>query len=181
MSAPKKLTAPDSALTKFKVLWRDSLAEPIKDYWREQFISPRTQAELRSEIARNFKLKLTQDKQLNAFRAWLEDQDVRDAQAERMAENERRIKTAHPDWTLDQVRENVLKESYYEVLATGNHELGLRTVAADMKSKSATLDERKLVLLEKKAAAFDAAKGVMADQALSDEQKRQRMLELFGM
>ena len=41
--------------------------------------------------------------------------------------------------------------------------------------------ERKLVLIEKKAAAFDSAKGVMEDKELSDEQKRARMHELFGL
>ncbi len=41
--------------------------------------------------------------------------------------------------------------------------------------------ERKLKLSEQKAAQADQAKGILQSKDLSEEQKRQRMLELFGI
>lgn len=141
MSAPEKLLGGrESELTKLKALWR-SLAEPSRDYWREQFISKRTQADIRREVATKFKINLGYDKQLNQFRAWLKDQDKRDRQAERAQENERRLIAEHPDWSLDQVREEVLKQSYFETLASGDFKLGLKTVTGELKA-NAQADDR---------------------------------------
>lgn len=64
---------------------------------------------------------------------------------------------------------------------------GMRTkakqeeVKISLRKQKLGLDERDLKLKERKAAAFDQAKGVMNDKALSEDQKRQRMLELFGI
>ena len=133
---------PETALAQLKAVWL-RLPEATQDYWREQFCSSRKQSDLRAEIAKKLSVKLPADSKLTYFRDWLDDQDARDKQAERMAENERRIKSEHPDWTLDQVREETLKQSYFEALATGDFKMGLKTVTADVKAKSVTLDQEK--------------------------------------
>ena len=122
-------------MQQLKAVWL-RLPETTQDYWREQFSSARTQSDLRAEIAKKLSVKLPSDSRLSKFRAWLDDQDMRDEQAERMEENTRRIQTEHPDWTLDQVREEVLRQSYFETLASGNFNLGLKTVRADQNERT---------------------------------------------
>ena len=181
MSAHKKLRSPDSEITKLKVLWRDSLAEDAKAFWQELFVSASTQAAIRSELQKKLKVNLRFDKQLNAFRDWELEQRQLDLEAERQLEDERRLKAEFGDWTLDQIREEVLKRSYARAMATGDFASGRKTIVQDLNVKKVAMDERKLVILEKKAAAFDQAKDVLGDKKLTDDQKRQRMLQLFGM
>ena len=171
---------PETAMQQLKAVW-SRLPEATQDYWREQFSSSRTQADIRSEIAKKLSVKLAADGKLTKFRAWLEDQDKRAAQAERMEENEQRITAAHPDWDLNRVREEVIRASYFETLASGDHELGLKTVVQDLNVKKVNLDERRIALLEKKAAAFDEAEGVLKNKQLTEEQRAQRMREVFGI
>jgi phosphoglycolate phosphatase-like HAD superfamily hydrolase len=183
MSASKKLIGtdsgkPETAMQKLKAVWL-RLPEPTQDYWREQFSSSRKQADLRAEIAKKLSVTLPTDSKLTKFRSWLEDQDARDAQAERMEENTRRIQKQHPDWTLDQVREEVLRQSYFETLATGNFGLGLKTVRADQNERTgkfkAELEKEKLKLAQQAEARaqeefklarekfeFDGAKAALA-------------------
>jgi len=181
MSAHKKLRSPDSEITKLKVLWRDSLAEDAKAFWQELFVSASTQAAIRSELQKKLKVNLRFDKQLNAFRDWELEQRQLDLESERQLEDERRLKAEFGEWTLDQIREEVLKRSYARAMATGDFASGRKTIVQDLNVKKVAQDERKLVILEKKAAAFDQAKDVLGDKKLTDDQKRQRMLQLFGM
>ena len=147
MSTPKKLIGtasgrPETALQQLKAVWL-RLPEPTQEYWREQFSSARTQSDLRAEIGRKLSVKLPSDSRLSKFRAWLDDQDARDEQAERMQENERRLTKEHPDWTLDQVREEVLRQSYLETLATGNFKLGLAARKSDLTEQALKFDQEK--------------------------------------
>ena len=181
MSAHKKLRSPDSEITKLKVLWRDSLAEDAKAFWQELFVSASTQAQIRKEMLAKLKVNLRFDKQLNAFRDWELEQRQLDLESERQLEDERRLKAEFGEWTLDQIREEVLKRSYARAMATGDFASGRKTIVQDLNVKKVAQDERKLVILEKNAAAFDQAKDVLGDKKLTDDQKRQRMLQLFGM
>jgi protoporphyrinogen oxidase len=147
MSASKKLIGtdsgqPETAMQKLKAVWL-RLPEATQDYWREQFSSSRKQTELRAEIGRKLSVHLPTDSKLTKFRDWLADQDQRDAQAERMEENTRRLQKEHPDWTLDQVREEVLRQSYFETLASGDFKTGLQTVSAHSKVEALKFDQEK--------------------------------------
>lgn len=145
MSAEPKLRGgSDSELTRLKTLWR-GLSDDAREYWRSQFASGDiTQADIRKQIFAKLKINLKWDKQLTNFRAWLDNQDMRDEQAERMQENERRLKEEHPDWSLDQVREEVLRQSYFETLATGNFQnLGLKAVTTELKANAQKADQQR--------------------------------------
>jgi hypothetical protein len=50
-----------------------------------------------------------------------------------------------------------------------------------LKAKDQSLDERKVTLMEKKAAQADEASKVVGDEQLSPEQKQQRLKQIFGM
>lgn len=185
MSKPTKLIGtasgkPETALQKLKAAWL-RLPEATQDYWREQFSSSRKQSDLRMELAKKLAVKLPSDSKLTKFRAWLDEQDKRDAEATRQEEDQQQLlKEFGQEWTLDQIREEVLRRSYARALATGDFAAGRKTIVQDLNVKKVALDERKLAILEKKAAAYDALKNVATDKKLTAEEREQRMLELFG-
>lgn len=144
MSAPTKLRAgTESELTRLKEIWR-RMADAARSYWRERFVSSEvSQAEIRKEIFAKLKVNLKFDSKLNAFRSWVEQQDALDAEAEQMADDERRATEEHPDWTKEQVREDVLKKAYFRARSHGDFKLGLKTIAADAKLESLQFDKEK--------------------------------------
>ena len=162
MSAPQKLRAGNSELTKLKVLWRDSLADDARAYWQQQFASGEvTQAQIRAEMLAKLKINLRFDKQLTAFRDWEMEQRQLDLEAERQEEDERRALAENPDWTLDQAREAVLAKAYRRAGATGDFKLGLATIKQDLNSKKMGFEGRRIALLEKKAEAYDRAQEIL--------------------
>lgn len=178
MSAPTKLRGgQNSEITRLKGLWL-SMSDDARSFWQELFVSSVTQAEIRRQLAAKLKIQLRFDKQLNAFRDWELEQRSRDLEAERQLEDERRIRAEHPDWNLDQAREAVLKKSYERSIASGDFKLGLRTVVQDLNVKRTDLESRRIAVLEKKAAAFDQAKEVVASK-LSPEDQRARLKEIL--
>jgi hypothetical protein len=163
MSTPTKLRPGESELTKLKGAWR-GLSEDARSFWQELFVSQTPQSEIRRQLLAKLKINLRRDNQLNAFRDWELEQRAMDLEAERKLEDERRLVEQFGDkWTLDQIREEVIKKSYARALADGNFCQGLKTVKADLSAKQVLLDERRLVLLEKKAAAYDRAQAAIAE------------------
>jgi hypothetical protein len=160
---------PESELSRLKELWR-TLSEDARAFWRSRLQSAgegNTQPEIRRDILAKLKINLRHNSQLSDFKTWMERQDALDTQAERMQENERRLVVEHPDWSLDRVREEVLRQSYFETLATGDFKLGLKTVRADQNERILELDRAKFE--------FDAAKACLAKlpdlKAISEKPK----------
>ena len=184
MNPPSKPTGtasgqPETPMQQFKQVWRQ-LPEAEQYYWREQFDSTRTQADLRAEIFRTYRIRLSGDGKLSLFRAWLEDQDQRDAQAERLKENAARLP---PDWTLDQMREAVLKACYAEALATGDFKLGLRTVVQDLNVKKFNLAREKFEFRAAEAALAvrTPLRNIKDNSGLTEDEKiLQARILLFG-
>jgi hypothetical protein len=144
MSAPKKLRGGgNSELTRFKFMWRDTLAEPARDFWRSRFLSADTQAQVRKEIFTKLKINLSYDNQLAVFRDWDFEQQTRDLEAERMRSDEQRFTEEHGDLNKDQVRDLVLKRSYERAMAIGNFKQGLATVREDVNVQKVSLDRNK--------------------------------------
>ena len=68
------------------------------------------------------------------------------------------------------------------LMAEGMRSKGkLEQVKVGLRKEKLKLDERHIAMLERKAAQADAAKGILGDKTATEDQKRQRMLELFGM
>jgi hypothetical protein len=166
MSTPKKLIGtasgqPETPLQKLKAAWL-RLPDATQDYWREQFASSRKQSDLRAELAKKLAIKLSADSALTKFRNWLDRQDKLDEEGAAAEQDEQQIRKQFGDqWTLDQIREEVLKRSYARAMATGDFAAGRKTIVQDLNVKKISLDERKLVILEKKAAAFDRAQELL--------------------
>jgi len=185
MSASSKLRGgSDSELTKLKKLWRDSLAESARDYWRALFISETKQTDIRTELATKLKIHLRRNDQLTAFGHWLAEQDARDEEAQRMQDDERRLSEQFGDTlTKDQIREKVLSASYARTLATGDFKLGLATIKQDVNAQSASLDRDKFQFDAAKAclAKLPELKAISTNKELSEDQKlEQARLALFG-
>lgn len=138
-------------LTRLKLIWRDSLDESQRDFWRSQFAGPSTQAQNRADLRTKLKVNLSHDNQLTAFRAWLEEQDTMDAEAERQAEEEARLRDEHPDWDADRLRQEVIASAMRRALVTGDFKtLGLKAIRASQAEVSgrfsAELEKAKLEL-----------------------------------
>lgn len=159
MKRPRKPAAGrESELTKWKVLWRDSLAESHKDYWRAQFCLPdRTLPQIRAEINLKHGVNLLYDKQLTYFCDWEFEQRTRDLEAERQAADEQRIRQAHPDWTKEQQRDELIKLSYARAQATGDFKLGFAAMKEDRAFEAGAFDQRKFeaAMKSKIEAGFD--------------------------
>jgi len=122
-------------LAKLKEVWR-RLPESNRDYWRGLLSSPQwSQSQIRAEIFEKFKIKLSQNGKISLFRMWILDQDKLDQEAERQQDEERKIVSEHPDWTLDRVREEVLRRSYFRSLASGDFKFGLKVLSADTQGR----------------------------------------------
>lgn len=170
-------------MTRLKELW-PSLDESAQDGWRQKLFSHQSQKRIREELKRELEVELTHDFQVTRFRIWVADQDERDAEKERMKEDERRlIAEFGGSRTLDEIREMVLKRSYARTLARSDFQLGLQAMRAD-------LNERTLQLRRDKFE-FDAAevclrklpelKQISSNPELSDIEKIDRIRqELFG-
>ena len=168
MSAPEKLRAgTQSEITKLKAVWR-TMSEEARDYWRERFVSSElSQAEIRRELFAKLKLNLKYDSKLNAFRDWELEQRRMDLEAERQAEDARRFTEEFGADQIELVREKVLKKSYARALATGDFAQARKTIVQDLNLEKVSLDKRKMVLQEKKAAAFDRAQAALTEAKAS--------------
>jgi hypothetical protein len=132
-----------SELTRFKLLWDESLSEEEKDFWRETFVSSLSVKKIRDLLRDKLKIKLQYRGQLNRMREHVQDRDARAEEQRQMKEDEAALRTAHPDWTLDQVRDDVIKRAYYRTLARGDFILGLRVIQTHLAVKKSLLDLEK--------------------------------------
>jgi hypothetical protein len=184
MKANEKLRAGPEDITKFKLMWRDTMSEREKDYWRELFVSPRmSQPQIRRHLFDKLKINLRYNRQLNRFRDWEAEQREMDWIQEKAEEDEERVLKEHPEWTKDDVRADLLKRFYYRARTRGDAKLGLRTVAADVRVGSLELDWAKFEFDATKAAMgkLESLKRIKANSRLSEDEKIQRAREeLFG-
>lgn len=171
----------NSEVTKLKLLWRDSLSDAARDYWRAVFISAATQADIRGQLAAKLKVELKRDAQLTEFRQWLEDQDARDQEAQRQYEDERRLTAEFGDsMTKEQIRDRVLSAAYARSIAKGDFKLGLQTVREDLNAQKVSIDREKLELMKRKAEQAEATEKVLTDAELTAAEREQRIKEIYG-
>jgi len=122
------------------------------------FQSQTSRADIRSQILAKLNINLRFDTQLNRFRQWVDQQDGLDDEAEAMQDDESRTLGEHPEWTKEQVRDDVLKKAYFRSRSRGDVKLGLRAITADAKLEQLQLarDKFKEALQTKIRAGLDA-------------------------
>lgn len=167
MSAPTKLRAnTGSEITRLKAVWL-TMSDDARDFWRELFVSDSSQAEIRRQLFAKLKINLKYDSKLNAFRDWELQQRAMDLEAERQAEDERRLLAEFGTDKLELVREKVLKKTYARSMAAGDSKLALATVDRDVSVARVTVDQAKLVLMQKKSDAYDRAQAALTSAKTS--------------
>lgn len=138
-------------------------------------------AAVRSAVQQKFGLD-TSEAALSAFYRWyptarrLED-------AAGTADEVRQILKELPGLNLSDEQVSRAAQAAFEAqcLKSGDVEsfIGLRKLRQKDRDQEQT--DRRIALLEKKAALADAAEGVVHDQALTEEQKAARLREIFRM
>lgn len=185
MSASNKLRGgEESELTKLKRLWLKPSFADSREFWREQFASQMKQPEIRALLKKKLQINLQWNRQLTEFSQWLSRQDILEAEADAMIQDEEQAAREHPDWTKEQIREDVLKKSYLRARASGDFKLGLKTVAADAKLEALLLDRDKFQFDAAKAALkiWPGIKQISSDKTLSETDKVQAVRQkLFGV
>jgi hypothetical protein len=171
---------PATPMTRLKVVW-NRLSEKRQKQWRDRFDTRRDLAGLRRALKREFGTALGCDTQLIRFRKWIVDQDDREDRAERLWAVECRIREAHPDWTLDEVRAEVLRQCYYETLASGNYTLGLKTIAVEIRVKMYELAREKYQFdaIQACLASLPELKAISNNPKLTPEEKAKGVQEIL--
>jgi hypothetical protein len=160
----------DSQLAKLKAIWlklpRDERVE-----WQEKFISSTEQRDIRGALLEKFQVNLQWDSQLTSFRDWELEQRELDLEAERQAEDERRFLEEHPEWSLDEAREAVLKKAYLRSTTRGDFRLGLAVVQQENNVNALKLGREKLELLKRK---------VLQKPTMTPEERQAAIRAIYG-
>jgi hypothetical protein len=179
----KRQPSKNPEMGKLKDLWTKTFSDADRAHWRQKFATGETQETKRKDLLEQFGINLDDDRQLNYFRAWDELQEERRQTGERLQANEDHVKQQHPDWTVDQVRDEVIRQAYFEALARADFGLGLTTVRAHTLVKRYLLDRDKYEFdaTEKCHERLPELRAIQRDPNLSDEEKMRRIrFQLFG-
>jgi hypothetical protein len=185
-------TAP-SELTRLKALWRSGLKPAQREMilgWHDDPAT--TNAMARQGLEKVFGIKLSRDGQLSQFWGWLEQQSDYEATNELLENFEEFTRTRNPDWSPEKVRSVALEffiahtvkrrdpAKFATIMQIDQAERFGQTKAGFEREKI-DISKRKLNLLETKAKQADAARGILTNPELSEEQKAARMRENFGI
>ncbi len=161
MSAPQKLRGGSaSEITRLKEVWL-RMAEASRDYWRSRFCSADTQSALRAELSKKLKINLTRDGQLTDFRSWDDANQQRELMAGKI--EERKAELLAGGMTLEEAQEVLLTEASAYSVAARDFSLGLKVSREISNTKRDSLEERRISILEKKAAAYDRAQQALTE------------------
>jgi hypothetical protein len=188
LKEPRKLSHQDSPVTQLKMLWRKSMTEDDKEYWREQFESERTRKEIRQELLEFYEIELKQDVQLARFCRWVEEEDLRKSVYEDVLRDREAVAAqgvAEKELDLELVRR--MKE---RALARGDFKLGAQAVKLELEIRKATMQfernqhqgarveiaKQRMALQERKVLALEKitkpGERMNALRPLTDEERR---------
>lgn len=144
--------------------------------WRTELIKGKvpTNQQLRDRIAKKFKIRLNQDTQLSRFWTWYEQQQNAASIDDLLEQQEEIFRSRYPDWTPEKVRETCiqifiertaarddLSKFATAVKLAQSEERGKKRNA--QKDRELDQEDRKIVLLEQKAAAYDRAQAAISE------------------
>lgn len=186
---PKPRGGKASELTRLKLL--PPAQQEVIWGWREELVDgkPLTNAAIRNRIAKQFDIRLGLDKQLSEFWRWYGAQLELEQSNDLIEQFEEFTRTRNPDWSPDKVRQTGIEffmahtvakkdaNKFATIVTLDQNERFGKTKAAQ-KERQLDQQDRKIKLLEKKAAAFDQAKQVV-DSKLTPEEQRQRLKEIL--
>jgi hypothetical protein len=126
------------------------------------------------------------------FFRWQSTQESLENANDLVATFEEFARKQNPDWSPDKVRETAISFFLAHTAQTKDVDSFVSVAHLDLSERSAKtkagferekidIQKRKVALLEKKAAQADQAKGILENKELTEEQKRNRMREVFGI
>jgi len=157
---PKLRGGSESELTKLKAVWR-KLSADARAFWSELFVSDTPQAEVRKQLLAKLKVHLRHDSQLNKFRDWVEAQEEREMLAEKHEERKRELLAE--GMTLEEAQVVLLSDAAAYATAKRDFKLGVKVSREISNTKRDSMEARRIVLLEKKADAFDRAQAALTE------------------
>jgi hypothetical protein len=179
---PKIRGGSAAELTRLKALSPDAREEIWS--WRSELNSEKatlTNAEIRGRIQERFSIRLNHDGQLSTFWQWQYRQMQYDRLGELASEDEEQLAQKFPNADRDKIREKTILRMYALADLEEDPQFALKVVNTDLKDNVVSIDRRKVVVLERKAAQADQAKGILEDKELTIEARTARMKEVFGI
>jgi len=157
--------------------------------WRED--PTLTNAAIRGRIETTYGIQLSRDGQLSEFWPWLRHQIRAENWNERMSEFEEWYSKSNPEATTERIRQAGIAFFMTETAADGDRKGFVEVAHLDLKERDgktkALMDEKKIQIaerrvrvLEQKAAQADQAKAV-TESKLTPEEKLAKMRQIFGM
>lgn len=129
---------------------------------------------------------------LSKFFTWQDKQEDLEKSNDFIEQYEEFTQRQHPEWSPERIRDDAT--AFFMASATANKDLkGFALIAqidqqeragrakVKFEERKISISDRRVTLLERKAAQADQAKGIMQDQQLSEDQRAARMRELFGI
>jgi hypothetical protein len=178
----EKEPADGDAVRQLKERWH-KFPEDKKDEWGEKFEEDKRAPRRLQKFLIEETGVLLEGYPLSGFCFWVRTQHGRRLRQKRMLENESLIQKKHPDWTLDQIRDEVLRRAYSETLANDNFTLGMQVIRTHITIKRFLLDLEKFKFdaVALCRTELPALKAIEASKGLTEAQKTQRWIEkLFG-
>jgi hypothetical protein len=135
--------------TKFKNIWRENLTDDQKAEFFSWFNEPATTvAMIRQRIEERYQIKLRYDEQISGkwgIKKWCRREQDNAEVATRAAIEQATLRQEHPDWGLDELREELLLRMKRRALAGDDFMLGLQTFKADSRDARLQLEREKFL------------------------------------
>jgi hypothetical protein len=168
------------------------MSEDDQAFWRDMFASTKALKDIRTELYQRLDIAFLYDDQLEIFKRWEKEYQTRVEEVARQRLDQRLGLAPLPQSDPAAAREAILNKAYARALATGDFDLGLKTVRIHVNVDGAALDREKFELKATETAAKSATqpksaqpgKTRQSDSTTNDmsvvEQMRELRRDLFG-
>jgi len=132
---------PFEGIKRLKIIWRNSMSKEDQNYWRSRFNSDVTQKVLRAELLDKLHINLVKDKKLTVFRQWVQDRDKQLAREQKLNECREKLIIEHPDWTTDQVRDELHRRDMEACWLQQDFKEGRKAISAELAARKYQLQK----------------------------------------
>ena len=133
-------------------LWH-AMSEDDQAFWRDLFASNKALKDIRTELYQRLGIAFLYDDQLEIFKRWEKEYQTRVEEAARQQLDQRLGLASLPQSDPAAAREAFFAKAYARALATGDFELGHKTVRLHVNVDGAVLDREKFELKAAESAA----------------------------
>lgn len=170
----------NSALTKLKALCvkKPEVAEAILAFMNAA--PTPTSAQIRQYIGEHFNIQLRWDSQFTSFVSWASLRRTLAAREDAIEEWLRDEHALHPELSEEELNRRGQRKFKLLSVAEENPSDWARILREEARLRNLDLENRKVTLLEKKAAQAEATEKAVTDSNLTDEERAQRIREIYG-